>query len=114
MACDFCEIIADRAPARVAYQDDDVLVIYNRLRWVPLMLLVMPKRHMSQEEMWQDATITKIARVALQMGATHCPGGFRLLSNFGHDALQSQGHAHLHVLGGTYLGHYVVRAPPPG
>ena len=36
-----------------------------------------------------------------------CPGGFRLLTNFGYDAMQSQEHGHLHILGGTYLGHYV-------
>ena len=114
MACDFCEIIANRDTARVSYQDDEVIVIHNRLLWVPVMLLVMPKRHMSQEEMWQDAIITKVARVALQMGATYCPGGFRLLSNFGPDAMQSQDHGHLHVLGGAYLGRYVARASPPG
>jgi diadenosine tetraphosphate (Ap4A) HIT family hydrolase len=36
-----------------------------------------------------------------------CPGGFRLLTNFGYDAMQSQEHGHLHILGGTFLGHYV-------
>ena len=105
--CEFCRIVANEAPARVAYQDDDVIVIHNRLRWVPVMLLVMPKRHMSQEEMWQDPIIVRVAEVAVQMGKNHCPGGFRLLSNFGHQAMQSQGHAHLHVLGGTPLGRYV-------
>ena len=35
------------------------------------------------------------------------PGGFRLTSNFGYDAMQSQEHGHLHILGGTFLGHYV-------
>ena len=32
---------------------------------------------------------------------------FRLLTNFGYDAMQSQEHGHLHILGGTFLGHYV-------
>jgi diadenosine tetraphosphate (Ap4A) HIT family hydrolase len=40
-----------------------------------------------------------------------CPDGYRLLSNFGNDALQTQEHAHLHVIGGTKLGLYVR---PPG
>jgi len=40
------------------------------------------------------------------MGEKHCPGGFRLVSNFGRDAMQSQEHAHVHVLGGTFLGEY--------
>jgi len=39
-------------------------------------------------------------------GAKYCPSGFRLLSNFGSDAMQSQAHGHVHVVGGTYLGEY--------
>jgi len=34
------------------------------------------------------------------------PNGFRILSNFGRDGLQSQSHGHLHVIGGTHLGEY--------
>jgi histidine triad (HIT) family protein len=105
--CEFCRIIASEAPARVAYQDDDVMVIYNKLQWIPVMLLVIPKRHMSQEEMWQSPIIARLAEVAVQMGTEHCPGGFRLLSNFGHQAMQSQPHGHLHVLGGSQMGRYV-------
>jgi len=105
--CEFCRIIADQASAKVAYQDDFVIVIHNRLRWVPVMLLVIPKKHLSQEQMWQDPVIAKVADVAVQMGKAHCPRGFRLLSNFGHDGMQSQAHGHLHVLGGISMGRYV-------
>ena len=105
--CEFCRIVANEAPARVVYQDDDVMVIHNRLQWVPVMLLVIPKKHMSQEDLWQSPITARLAEVAVQMGREHCPGGFRLLSNFGHQAMQSQLHAHLHVLGGTQMGRYV-------
>jgi len=107
MYCEFCEIVAGRAPRSVRYQDDDVIVIDNVLRWIPVMLLVIPKKHMTQTEMWQDTIIAKIANVAIQMGEAYCPGGFRLLSNFGREAMQSQTHGHLHVLGGAQLGRYV-------
>ena len=40
------------------------------------------------------------------MGIQFCPNGYRILSNFGHDAMQSQEHGHVHVLGGMYLGPY--------
>ena len=105
--CEFCRIVANETPARVVYQDDDVIVIYNRLQWVPVMLLVMPKKHMSQDEMWQSQIMTRVADVAVQVGKEHCPEGFRLLSNFGYQAMQSQPHAHLHVLGGAQMGRYV-------
>ena len=102
--CVFCEIIAGREPADVLYRDDDIIVFRNVLRWVPVMLLVVPVRHMRQNELWRDAA--RAGAVAVEMGERHCPNGFRLLSNFGFDALQSQEHAHIHVIGGTYLGHY--------
>ncbi|MFN8558152.1 MAG: HIT domain-containing protein [Dehalococcoidia bacterium] len=96
--CVFCNIIAGTEPADVLYQDDELMVFRNRLRWVPVMLLATPKRHLMQEELWSN--LGAVGRVAFEMGQRHCPHGFRLVSNFGWDALQSQPHAHIHILGG--------------
>jgi histidine triad (HIT) family protein len=102
--CNFCDIIARRAEADVLYEDDEVMVFRNRLHWVPMMLLVVPKRHLTQADLWRD--MGHVGEVAVRMGQQHCPNGFRLLSNFGLDAMQSQEHAHVHVIGGTFLGEY--------
>jgi histidine triad (HIT) family protein len=105
--CVFCEIVAGRSPATIRYEDDQVIVIDNRLRWLPVMLLVIPRRHITQEDMWRDnGVMGRVAQVAVEVGSRLCPGGFRLLSNFGPDALQTQEHGHLHILGGMPLGHY--------
>ena len=104
--CVFCRIIARREPATIRYEDERVVVFDNRLRWVPVMLLVVPKEHMTQQEMWSNGLIAHVGRVAVEMGRTYCPNGYRLLSNVGPDALQTQEHAHLHVLGGMPLGPY--------
>ncbi len=104
--CVFCNIVAGREPARVRYLDEDIIVIVNRLTWVPVMLLVMPKQHLSQIQMWSSGLMERLGNVAVNMGAMHCPNGFRILSNFGPDGLQSQSHGHLHVIGGTPLGEY--------
>ena len=102
--CTFCQIVAHRESAEILYEDEEVLVFRNRLRWVPLMLLVVSKTHKSQAELWRD--MGRVGEVAVRMGQEHCPGGFRLLSNFGYEAMQSQEHGHVHVLGGTFLGEY--------
>jgi histidine triad (HIT) family protein len=102
--CTFCRIAAHQEPAEVLFEDDEVMVFRNRLHWVPVMLLVIPKEHRSQEEVW--GKMGRIGEVAVEMGLAHCPSGFRLLSNFGSDAMQSQSHGHIHVLGGTFLGEY--------
>lgn len=104
--CIFCEIVARKAPANFRYEDDEIVVIDNRLEWVPVMLLVMPRSHMTQQELWSDGIMGRIGRAAVDMGRQFCPGGYRLLANFGADAMQSQEHGHVHVIGGTYLGPY--------
>ena len=102
--CTFCRIAAGEESAEILFEDDEVIVFRNRLRWVPVMLVVISKEHRSQEELWQE--MGRVGEVAVEMGLKHCPNGFRLLSNFGGDAMQSQPHGHIHVLGGTFLGEY--------
>ena len=90
----------------VRYEDDEVVVFRNRLNWVPVMLLAVPRQHMHQGELWTSDVMAKVSSVAAEIGAKFCPNGFRILSNFGYDAMQSQAHGHVHILGGTYLGEY--------
>lgn len=104
--CVFCEIVSGNSPAKVRYLDEEVICIVNRLTWVPLMLLVMPKKHMGQIEMWSSSLMPRLGDVAVEMGCSYSPGGFRILSNFGRDGLQSQSHGHLHVIGGVRLDQY--------
>lgn len=104
MPCVFCEIIARREPGTIRYEDDEVIVIDNRMRWTPVMMLAMPKRHQTQAELWRD--IGRVGAIAVEVGEKFCPNGFRLISNFGRDAMQSQEHGHIHILGGFYLGPY--------
>jgi len=104
--CVFCDIVAGRSPARVRYLDEDLIVIVNKLNWVPVMLLVMPKKHMGQIEMWGSGLMPRMGSVAAEMGCIYSVNGFRILSNFGRDGMQSQSHGHLHVIGGTHLGPY--------
>lgn len=107
MCCTFCDIVARKEPATIRYEDEDVIVFDNVLGWVPVMLLVVPKRHMTQEEMWLE--MGSVGQIAVTMGKQFCNGGFRILSNFGNNGMQSQPHGHLHVLGGTHLGLYIAR-----
>ncbi len=105
--CVFCEIVAGRARADVVFDSERVVVFRNVLGWVPVMLLALPKEHMTQRELWEGDLLAEVGRVASEAGREHCPGGYRLVSNLGWDAKQSQEHAHIHVLGGTVLGDYV-------
>jgi histidine triad (HIT) family protein len=102
--CVFCEIVAKREPADVLFESDNVLVFRNRLNWVPTMLLAIPKEHMTQDQLWAD--LGEVGQAAVEVAKEQCPGGFRLISNSGYDGMQSQSHAHVHILGGQFLGEY--------
>ncbi len=105
--CEFCGIISSRLPHRVRYEDDELFVFHNKLTWVPVMYLVAPKVHMSQEQFWHSPLFARASALAVELGESDAPGGFRILSNFGGDAMQSQAHGHLHVVGGAHLGLYM-------
>ncbi len=111
--CTFCAIVEGRIAANLRYEDDEIVVFDNQLDWAPVMLLLVPRRHMGQAELWSDeALISKMGSLAARLGQEHCPRGFRILSNFGADALQTQPLGHLHVIGGAPLGLYVGRRGP--
>ena len=107
-SCTFCDVVAGRLPSRTHYEDGEIVVFDNRLDWVPVMLLVVPRQHLTQGELWTcGGLLSKMASLAVRLGEEQCPNGFRIMSNFGPDALQTQHHGHLHVLGGAPLGLYV-------
>ncbi len=111
--CTFCKIISNREPATFHHKEDDFVVFENNLYWFPIQLLLVPRLHISQSQLWSDAELlAKLGLCANAIGQNKCPNGYRILSNFNEDGLQSQQHAHLHLIGGTNLGLYVNGKPP--
>jgi histidine triad (HIT) family protein len=106
-SCDFCGIVSGRMERSVRYEDDELMVFKNRLTWVPVMYLIVPKRHMTQEEFWTSDLFPKAAMLAVQIAKEDSPEGYRFVSNFGEQAAQTQTHGHLHILGGGELGLYM-------
>ena len=106
--CTFCEIVAGRLPSRKIHEEDDILVFRNRLNWFPVQIMLIPTQHTTQQELWQSGNLmARIGRLAVELGEEMCPDGYRIVSNFGQDALQTQFHAHIHLIGGADLGLYV-------
>ena len=106
--CTFCEIVAGRLPSRIVHDEADILVFKNRLDWYDVQLLIVPKEHMTQEELWTSGDmLARIGQLAVELGSESCDHGYRVVSNFGDDGLQTQDHGHLHLIGGEPLGLYV-------
>ncbi len=109
MSCVFCEIVAKRVPANVAYEDDSVLAFHDINPQAPVHVLLVPKRHVSsllELTGLDDALVGGLVRrardLARELGLAE--RGFRLILNAGDDAGYSVYHIHLHLIGGRKLG----------
>jgi len=109
MPCVFCEIVAGRIPAKVAFQDEAVLAFHDINPQAPVHVLVVPKQHVASLldlTPAEDALAGRLVRSARDLARELGLGerGFRLVFNCGADAGYSVFHIHLHLLGGRALG----------
>ena len=111
--CLFCKIVAGQIPAKIVYQDPDVVAFTDINPQAPQHVLFVPRRHIaSMTDITQEdgpllASIFMAAtRIARELGIAE--SGFRFVTNVGPDAGQSVFHLHFHLLGGRRL------AWPPG
>lgn len=106
--CIFCKIVAGKIPAKVIYEDDEIIAFDDINPWAPVHFLMIPKAHiasMAQLTPAHTALMGKIMTLAPQLamdkGCRPYPeGGFRVLVNTGEDGRQEVHHLHVHVMGG--------------
>jgi histidine triad (HIT) family protein len=106
--CIFCRIVRGEAPARIAYQDEEVTAFHDLHPQAPVHILLIPNRHIAgvaQVKTEDEPALGKLfsvaRRLAEEMGIV---AGYRLVINNGHEAGQSVSHLHVHLLGGRRLG----------
>ncbi len=103
--CVFCKIIAGEIPSKKAYEDDDVLAIYDIAPQAPVHIVFMPKEHLltcADDINGENAEIigkifVAIAKVAKELGLSD---GYRIINNCGPAAGQTVQHIHFHLLAG--------------
>lgn len=109
----FERIAAREIPARIAYEDEEVLAFHDVNPQAPVHVLIVPRRvipRLSEAKESDQAllgrlilTATKLAR---DLGMSE--SGYRVVINSGPDAGESVPHLHVHLLGKRSL------AWPPG
>jgi histidine triad (HIT) family protein len=111
--CLFCKMVTREIPAKILFEDDEVLAFADIRPVAPTHALVIPKRHLTSlnEALPEDAQLLgKLMlvgkRIAEETGIAE--SGFRAVVNTGANAGQSVFHVHLHILGGRPM------AWPPG
>jgi histidine triad (HIT) family protein len=109
----FEKIAAREIPAKIIFEDDDVIAFQDVNPQAPVHVLIVPKRiiprlavaHESDQALLGKLILTA-AKVARDLGVSE--SGYRLVINSGPDAGESVPHLHVHLLGKRAL------AWPPG
>ena len=108
----FEKIIAREIPAKIVYEDDDVLAFHDVNPQAPVHVLIVPKKpipRLAEASTADEAILGKLLlaakKIATDLGLTN---GYRVVINNGPDAGESVPHLHVHLLGKRSL------AWPPG
>lgn len=105
----FEKIAAREIPARIVWEDDEVIAFHDVHSQAPVHVLVVPKRvipRLSESVDTDQALLgkllsaTRIVAEKLDLLTT----GYRVVINSGPDAGESVPHLHVHVLGKRPLG----------
>ena len=109
----FEKIINREIPAKIVYEDDDVLAFHDADPKAPVHALIIPKRlivRLSEAVEGDEALLGRllatVPKIAPLLGVVK--SGYRVVINNGEDAGETVPHLHVHVLGGRVL------AWPPG
>ncbi len=103
--CVFCQIVVGAIPAKILYEDDQVIAFDDMNPQARVHVLVIPKRHMASLAEAQDSDVSVLgqlmvvcSKMAQERGIAE--DGYRVVANTGRGAGQTVFHLHLHVLGG--------------
>lgn len=101
--CLFCKIVRGEIPAKIVYQDDDVLAFNDIRPAAPVHFLLIPKRHIEsllttteQDQALLGKMLALVPVIAREQGLE---AGFKTAINSGLAGGQEFFHLHLHVLG---------------
>src|SRR4051812_47058405 len=106
--CLFCKIIAGEIPAKLVYEDTDLIAFSDINPQAPLHALFVPRRHiatLNDLTPADDALVGSMFRAAGSLAQQHgyADRGYRTVFNCNREAGQSVFHIHLHLLAGRGL-----------
>jgi len=107
-ACIFCKIIARELPAKVIFENNNVMVIQDIAPKAPVHYLIFPKTHIKDLQSLNfdmENLIPGLMLFTAQELSKNLSGNkaFRLIFNNGADAGQSVFHLHAHFLSGKKM-----------
>lgn len=108
-SCLFCKIARKETPAKIVYEDDDVVAFDDIKPQAPLHVLIIPRDHIAKIADLDDKDVAIAGRlilaakkIARSRGVQE--SGYRIVLNCNKDAGQEVFHLHAHLLGGRKFG----------
>ncbi|MCM8805757.1 MAG: histidine triad nucleotide-binding protein [Candidatus Omnitrophica bacterium] len=106
--CIFCKIAEGKIPAKIIYQDTDIVAFHDINPQAPVHFLIIPRKHLKNLLDVKDVDAYVLAKML--MVASDIAGqlnianeGYRVVINTNRQAGQSVDHLHIHVLGGRTM-----------
>ena len=107
--CIFCRIIDRQIPSTMVSEDEDYIAIRDINPQAPTHVLVIPKNHITDVTVADDAAaLGKLFQAVTKVAKAEGLSSFRLVANTGPESGQTVFHLHIHLLGGRAM-HW-----PPG
>lgn len=105
----FEKIAAHEIPAKIVYEDGEVIAFHDINPQAPVHVLIVPKRvipRLAEADALDQALLGKLlltaGKLARDLGVSE--SGYRVVINSGPDAGETVPHLHLHLLGKRPLG----------
>jgi histidine triad (HIT) family protein len=106
--CLFCRIIRKEAPSTILFQDEHLTAFRDLHPAGPVHILIVPNKHIvSVNDLTpgDEPLVGRMFGLARELAAQQgiAEGGYRIISNTGHDGGQTVFHFHLHLIGGQRM-----------
>ncbi|MDR1260664.1 MAG: histidine triad nucleotide-binding protein [Oscillospiraceae bacterium] len=102
-ACIFCGIGEKKIPAKILYENNQVIAFHDLNPVAPVHFLVIPKNHIASVKDINENNshiVAKLFEVIAELAKKEkLEAGFRVTTNSGKLAGQTVDHLHFHVLG---------------
>ena len=109
MSTVFKKIINKEIPAKIIYEDDDVIAFEDIAPVVKVHVLVIPKKEIKNLDAVTEEDLIilgklqlAISKIAKNLGLSE--DGYRVVTNINDNGGQTVYHLHYHILGGQKLG----------
>ncbi|MGJ4789061.1 histidine triad nucleotide-binding protein [Leptospira koniambonensis] len=107
-SCIFCKLINKEIPAKIIFEDENLLAFHDIAPQAPTHVLVIPKKHIvdidhtsAADKALLGEILYRATEIARSLGLNK--EGFRIVNNMGVLGGQTVFHLHFHILGGRQM-----------